>query len=100
MSAADTAGQERLTVRISTDQRELLERAAIIAGQPLDEFVTSELLRSARQVIQEYAVIRISAKGWEELGDLLEADDRPNESLRGAAERNPDVRPVASPPSA
>ena len=100
MTTAESAGQEPLTVWVNIAQREMLQRAATIAGQPLSDFLTSELLRFARQVIQEHTVIHLSAKGWEELGDLLEADDRPNEALRRAAERNPDVRSLASPPSA
>ena len=97
MSTVENAGQERISVRIAGEHKRLIERAASITGQSLSDFVKSELLTRARALIQEEAVIRLTAKGWEQLADFIESeDDAPNQALRGAAERNPDVRSVAA----
>ncbi len=97
MSTAENAGQERISVRIAADHKRLIERAASMTGQSLSDFVKSELLYRARSLIREEAVIRLTATGWEQLADYIEADDdAPNQALRRAAERNPDVQSVGA----
>jgi len=95
MSTSDTTVQEQVSVWISSEERQLIERAAQLAGQRVQDFVKSEVLRSARQFLRDDAVIRLTARGWEQLADLMETDAQPSEALRHASERNPDVRPVA-----
>ncbi len=100
MSTVDNPEQERISVRISAEHKRTIERAAGITGQTLSDFVKSELLNRARRLIQEDAVVRLTAKGWDQLANFIESeDDAPNQALRHAAERNPDVRPVAAPRS-
>ena len=97
MSTVENAGQERISVRIAADHKRLIERAASMTGQSLSDFVKSELLSRARTLIQEEAVIRLTATGWEQLADFIEAeDDAPNPALRRAAERSPNVQSVAA----
>jgi uncharacterized protein (DUF1778 family) len=96
MSVSETATDEQVSLRISPADRQLIERAADLAGQPIEEFVRSEAIRSARQLLRDYAVIRLTARGWDQLAALVETDEQPSESLLRAAERNPDVRLVAA----
>ena len=96
MNVHETATPEHVSLRISPADRQLIERAADLAGQPVEEFVRSEALRSARQMLRDQAVIRLTTRGWEQLAELIETDEPPSEALLRAAERNPDVRPVAA----
>lgn len=84
--------KERLSIRLAQDHKRLIEQAARISGQSVSDFVKSEALRRARTLIQEEAVISLTAKGWDELVAFIEsADDEPNEALRRAAERSLDA---------
>jgi uncharacterized protein (DUF1778 family) len=74
----------------------LIERAADLVGQPVEEFVRSEALRSARQLLRDHTMIRLTTEGWEQLAALIETEETPSEALLRAAERNPDVRPLAA----
>lgn len=100
MSVTMTTTQEQVCLQISPTDRQLIARAADLAGQPIEEFVRTEALRSARQVLRDHAVIRLTSQGWEQLAALVETDETPNKALLRAAERNPDVRPVAAARSA
>ena len=97
MSASETATQQQVSLSITPADRELIERAAGLAGQSVEEFVRFEAVRSARQLLRDNAVIRLTTRGWEQLAALVETEEQPGESLLRAAERNPDVRPVAGP---
>jgi uncharacterized protein (DUF1778 family) len=97
MSASETAAQQQVSLSMSSADRELIERAADLAGQPFEEFVRSEAVRSARQLLRDHAVIRLTTRGWEQLAALIETEEQPGEALLRAAESNPDVRPVAAP---
>jgi uncharacterized protein (DUF1778 family) len=97
MSASETATQQQVSLRMSPADRQLIERAADLAGQPLEEFVRSEAIRSARQLLRDHVLIRLTARGWDQMAALIDSEEQPNEALRRAAERNPDVQPVAAP---
>jgi uncharacterized protein (DUF1778 family) len=96
MSVNMTTTEEHVCLQISGADRQLIERAAGLAGQPVEEFVKSEALRSARQILRDDAVIHLTMRGWEQLEALVETEGPPNEALLRAAERNPDVRPLAA----
>lgn len=96
MSVSVTTTQEQVRLQISPADHQLIVRAADLAGQPVEEFVRSEALRSARQVLRDHAMIRLTTRGWEQLAGLIETEEEPNEALLRAAERNPDVRPMAA----
>jgi uncharacterized protein (DUF1778 family) len=92
MRQAETDQKERLSIRLAGDHKELIEQAARISGQSISDFVKSVVLERSRTLIREASVISLTAKGWGELMTFIEdADDDPNEALRGAAERNSDV---------
>lgn len=57
------------------------------------ETATEERVRL--EMIREHAPIRLTPRGGEQLTALIETEEQPSEVLLRAAERNPDVRPVA-----
>jgi len=52
--------------------------------------------RVSQGIIRDHATIRLTPRGGEQLAALIETEEQPSEALRRAAERNPDVRPVAA----
>lgn len=88
MSATPT---NRLSIRLDPDHKAMIERAASMLGQSVSDYVKSEMITRSKELIEQESVIRLSAKGWSQLADLIERDDKPNIYLKQAAERNRDV---------
>jgi uncharacterized protein (DUF1778 family) len=79
---------ERIDLRVSSDQKKLIERAAALAGQSVSTFVLGTTIRQAREVIQDSEVIDLTNR---ERDILLAALDRagtePNAALLRSVER-------------
>ena len=71
----------RLAVRMSALEKELIERAAAVNNQTVTEFVVSNALDSAKQVLKERNIYLVSNEHFEWLMDFLEQSDRRNEGL-------------------
>jgi len=71
----------RLAVRMSALEKELIERAAAVNNQTVTEFVVSNALDSAKQVLQEQNIFLVSDEHFEWLMNFLEQSDRRNEGL-------------------
>lgn len=71
----------RLAVRMSALEKELIERAAAVNNQSVTDFVVSNALDSAKQVLHEQNIFLVSDEHFEWLMDFLEQSDRRNEGL-------------------
>ncbi len=89
MSVNMTTTQELVCLQISRADRQLIERAAGLAGQPVEEFVRSEALRSARQMLREDAVIHLTTRGWEQLAAFVETEGPPQRSPASRSRKKP-----------
>jgi uncharacterized protein (DUF1778 family) len=77
----------RLEARISSEQKELFQRAANFQGRTLTEFVIDSVREKAESVIQDQELITLSARDRKVfINALLSAPFR-NKKLRIAAER-------------
>lgn len=76
----------RLEARIRPEQKALLERAAMLQGQSLSDFVIGSAQRAAEQVIRDHEVIRLSVEDSRAVVEALLNPPEPNEQLRKAAE--------------
>ncbi|HQU45967.1 MAG TPA: DUF1778 domain-containing protein, partial [Pirellulales bacterium] len=75
-------------VRLPTDLKRTIEEAAAQLGQTVSEFAVSTLARSARQVIQEERVTKLTLRDWELFTAMLDdTSARPNRALVAAAKR-------------
>lgn len=74
-------------MRLSREQKELLEDAATIQGQDLTSFALGLLLKEASTVIKEYQVRRISERDMHALVTMLKKPAAPNATLRAAFRR-------------
>ena len=76
--------RERLEARITQEQKQLLERAAALAGQSLTDFVISSAHRAAEETIREHEIIRLSPEDSSAFVEALLNPSGPNEHLRAA----------------
>lgn len=78
---------ERLDFRLTTSNRKLIERAALLLGQPLTAFAVQALVRQAEQVIEQDTQRKLSARDWETFVKIIGSKKQPNAALVKAAKR-------------
>jgi uncharacterized protein (DUF1778 family) len=76
--------KERLEARISTEQKELLKRAAALQGSTLTEFVVGSLQEAASRTIREHEMMELTDQDREVFIKALLNPPQPNERLRQA----------------
>ncbi|SIO60895.1 Uncharacterized conserved protein, DUF1778 family [Singulisphaera sp. GP187] len=79
---------ERLDLRIASDVKGMIEKAATISGLPVSAFVLSVVVPHARQVIHESQQLTLSSRDRDRfLAALDDENAKPNAALLRAAER-------------
>ena len=78
---------ERLEARLSSDQKELLERAAALQGKSLSAFVLAVAEDAAIKTIQQADTIRLTGKDRDAFVAALLNPPLPSKKLRQAAAR-------------
>jgi len=87
---ADATGRRkrsRLEARISTEEKELLKRAAELQGCSLTEFVVRSAQEAARKTVKEHQMISLTACDTEAFVKALLKPPAPSKKLKRAAER-------------
>lgn len=82
--AARTA---RLEMRLTPEDKEILEQAAALSGQPLTSFALSTLTARARDMIAEQNTITLSRRDIKRFFEILDADTEPAPVLKAAVRR-------------
>ena len=77
----------RIEARVSHEVHETLCRAAELTGTTVNRFLVQAALKEARSVIEREDVIRLSARDWNWLLDLMERPPKPNAKLKAALKR-------------
>ena len=89
-----TAATARLEARISTDLHALVKKAADLQGRTMTDFIIAVLQDSARQAIEQAAVIRLSVADQRSFAQaLLEPPARSQALKRAFARRKKLLRP-------
>lgn len=78
---------DRIEMRLTPEQKELLERAAAISGQAVTGFALSHLLDTARDVIERHQRTTLSLRDGRRFLEILETDAAPAPALVAAARR-------------
>ncbi|MCC6737770.1 MAG: DUF1778 domain-containing protein [Planctomycetia bacterium] len=78
---------ERLDMRLTPEQKDLLERAASLTGQPLTGFALSNLVERAQEIIERSGRTLLSRRDAEKFLKLLEAPPEPVPALKAALRR-------------
>ncbi len=85
--------QERISLRVSPQSKQKLERAAAYADKTLTDFVIDVALQNADAVMREHEAIALTGDEWERFRRLLLNPTTPNKRLKRAfAERARTVR--------
>lgn len=79
------ARTERLEARLTTEQKELFERAAALQGKSVSAFVVTVAENAAIRTIQEADTIRLTGKDREAFVAALLNPPAPSKKLRQAA---------------
>ena len=77
---------ERVDMRLTREQKELIELAASASGQTVSGFATSALLAQAHEVLAREAETVLSQADFLAFLDLVEASE-PNAELKAAVRR-------------
>ena len=77
----------RLDIRLNPQAKEKIEQAAVISHQSVTDFVVTSLLRASEQALERQEIIRLTNRDRDLFLAALEADVRPNKTLRKAAQR-------------
>jgi uncharacterized protein (DUF1778 family) len=84
MANSETVKQERMHIRLDALSKQKLERAATYAHKSLSEFVLSQALAAADEVIREHETLTLNQADWEVFLDALEHPPRPSARLKQA----------------
>jgi len=74
-----------MNIRVKSDQKARLMRAASLRHTDLTDFVLQLALREADAVIEEAERVKVSDRDYARVLDLLENPPMPNDKLRAAA---------------
>ncbi len=82
MANTDTIKQERMHIRLDALSKQKLERAATYAHKSLSEFVLSQALHAADELIQKHETLTLNEADWEIFLDALENPPKPSAKLK------------------
>lgn len=75
---------DRLEMRLPTEEKGLLARAAQLEGIKLSQFVLAPAIKRARKVIAEAEQVTTTAKGYKDVLDALAKPPKPTKALLAA----------------
>jgi uncharacterized protein (DUF1778 family) len=84
MPTTETIKQERMHIRLDTLSKQKLEKAASYSHKKLSEFVLSQSLAAAENIISEHEQLTLSTNDWELFLDALENPPAKNTKLKEA----------------
>jgi uncharacterized protein (DUF1778 family)/GNAT superfamily N-acetyltransferase len=77
----ETTRREALNIRIKPQVRELIDRAAQLAGKNRTDFVLDAARRAAEDMLLDRTVFAVSPKAYREFLARLDAPPRPSKRL-------------------
>jgi uncharacterized protein (DUF1778 family) len=80
-ASRQSARREALNIRIQPQVRELIDRAARLAGKNRTDFVLDAARRAAEDTLLDRTVLSVSAKAYRQFLARLDAPPRPNKRL-------------------
>lgn len=82
-----TAKDARLDIRMTPDQKELIERAAAMNGLSITDFVMSCVEKAARRTLRDYEEMTLTKRDSEAFVQALIEPPTPSRRLSEAARR-------------
>lgn len=87
MGAMTAMKDERLAVRMTARQRQIIERAAAVTGRNITEFSVQALTERAEEVLTDQRLFGVSQDAWDEFVACLDEPARPVAELVGLMRR-------------
>lgn len=84
MSRVAVEDNDRMSMRVRTEEKAMLLRAAALENTDLTDFVLKHALQSAKAVIDKAEHVRLSERDSLRVLEVLENPPRPNAKLRAA----------------
>ena len=81
--------RETLNIRIRSEERGLIDRAAEIRGQNRTDFILEAARRAAEEALLDRVLIAVSPEAYTEFLARLDAPAQPNERLRRTMQTPP-----------
>ena len=82
-----TQRDERIDLRVSTDLKTLLSRAAAYSGMSLSSFLVSVASDRAKEVVAQHETLTLSSRDWDAFLTALDQADKLRPRLEAAARR-------------
>ena len=76
--------RETLNLRIRSEEKSLIDRAAQARGQNRTDFILSAARRAAEDTLTDRTILTVNQEAYEKWLALLDAPPQPNERLRRA----------------
>jgi len=81
------AKNDRLEMRLSSEEKDLVERAARIKGLDVSSFAVPTLLEAAREIVGRQSVTLLSDRDYRKFLQILDAHEEPAPKLKAAVKR-------------
>ena len=78
-----------IQIRTSAETKAILNRAAVLRGQKLSEFMLESARRQAEETILDQRTFFLDSDAHEKFLALLDSPSKPNEELRSLMRRKP-----------
>ena len=82
-----TRKNTNLSLRISEQDKSLIDRAAAVAGQDRTEFMVSSARKAASDALLDQRLFVLNDKQWAEFSAALDAPPAPNDRLKAMLNR-------------
>ena len=79
--------EDRIDARLPAETKALIERAAVITGVTLSDFVISRAYEAARTIVGEHDTWLLSRRASKAFVEALLSPPKPNAALKAAAAR-------------
>lgn len=78
---------ERVEIRMTPEQKQNIERAAILRGTSVTDFILNQVQPAAVATIQEFELLELRNEDRRVFVEALLSPPEPNEALKAAAAR-------------
>ena len=78
-----------MNIRIRSDQRSLIEQAALVLDKTVSDFVREAALREANNALLDQTVFQLDSAAWDKFNAALDASPTKNPKLKDLLSRQP-----------
>lgn len=82
MSASITNESSRINLRINTETKAMIERAAALMGTTVSGFMLQNSYEAARRVVSDYDTLMLTQRDFEAFAATMEKPPKPKATLR------------------